>query len=92
MLGFAVIASAIAACSDGATCCARPVPATAAPSSDRGDHVLLIVEDNHASDQIIGHPHVPYLNEPARTYGTATRLDAGYPMPAAGRLPATDQR
>jgi hypothetical protein len=80
ILAFAVIVSAIAACSDGATCCARPAPASAAPSPDQAYKVLLIVEENHAYDQIIGDPHAPYLNELARRYGIATRLDAGYPV------------
>jgi hypothetical protein len=90
MLVFAVVASALAACTGGAQCCARPARATAAPSSevpssevvpspDRGHQVLLIVEENHAYGQIIGDPDAPYLNELARAYGTATRLDAGYP-------------
>jgi hypothetical protein len=51
-----------------------------ATSVDREREVLVIVEENHAYDQIVGDPHAPYLNELARTYGTATRLDAGYPV------------
>jgi phospholipase C len=41
--------------------------------------VLMIVEENHSYTQIIGSPQAPYLNALAKTYGLATRLDAGYP-------------
>jgi hypothetical protein len=76
----AAAAVAIAACSGGATCCASPATATTAASPDQGRKVLLIVEENHAYHQIIGDPQAPYLNELARTYGSATNLDAGYPV------------
>jgi hypothetical protein len=80
ILVFTAVALTVAACSGGATCCARPAPATSVPAPDQGRKVLLIVEENHAYDQIIGDPHAPYLNELARTYGTATQVDAGYPV------------
>jgi hypothetical protein len=57
---------------------AAPGAATArAPVAQR--KVLVIAEENHGYDQIIGDPAAPYLNRLADTYGTATRLDAGYP-------------
>jgi hypothetical protein len=54
--------------------------AGATPPPARGySKVLVIAEENHGYDQIIGSPDAPYLNGLAQTYGTATRLDAGYP-------------
>jgi hypothetical protein len=50
-------------------------PATASGATK----VLMIVEENHSYTQIIGSPQAPYLNALAKTYGLATRLDAGYP-------------
>jgi phosphatidylinositol-3-phosphatase len=47
---------------------------------DQSRKVLLIAEENHEYDQIIGDPRAPYVNELARTYGIATHLDAGYPI------------
>jgi hypothetical protein len=41
--------------------------------------VMIIAEENHAYDQIIGSPDAPYLNTLAAMYGVATHLDAGYP-------------
>ena len=72
-----------AAPSPGATSSGVTSPGVTSPdaaSPDRGRQVLLIVEENRAYGQIIGDPHAPYLNQLARAYGTATRLDAGYPV------------
>jgi phosphatidylinositol-3-phosphatase len=61
---------------------APPPPSARPPASVAAagpiSKVLLIAEENHAYDQIIGAPDAPYLNELARTYGSATRMDAGY--------------
>jgi hypothetical protein len=40
---------------------------------------MIIAEENHGYDQIIGNPHAPYLNRLATDYGTAADYDAGYP-------------
>lgn len=60
---------------------ALPTPAdpTAARPATGVTKVLMIAEENHGYDQIIGSPKAPYLNHLAATYGTATKLDAGYP-------------
>jgi hypothetical protein len=56
-----------------------PATSRVASTSPAGRKVLVIAEENHGYDQIIGSPAAPYLNQLAGTYGTATRLDAGYP-------------
>ena len=40
---------------------------------------MIIAEENHGYDQVIGNPRAGYLNQLAAEYGTATRYDAGYP-------------
>ena len=40
---------------------------------------MIIAEENHGYDQIIGNPRAAYLNQLAGTYGIATAYDAGYP-------------
>jgi hypothetical protein len=42
--------------------------------------VLVIVEENHTYAQIIGDRDAPYLTAAARTYGSATRMTANYPV------------
>jgi hypothetical protein len=59
-----------------------PAARRSTPSSARAggySKVMVIAEENHAYDQIIGSPDAPYLNQLATTYGVATHLDAGYP-------------
>ena len=84
-----VAGSALMACDRTACCAPTPTPtatptATAAVSaSSEGAEtprkVLVIAEENHGYDQIIGDLDAPYLNQLAGTYGSATHLDAGYP-------------
>jgi phosphatidylinositol-3-phosphatase len=40
----------------------------------RYDHILVIILENHGSDQIIGNPNAPNLNRLASSYGSATRF------------------
>jgi len=49
------------------------------PAPDPGHKVMIIAEENHGYDQVIGDSHAPYLNQLATDYGTATAYDAGYP-------------
>jgi phosphatidylinositol-3-phosphatase len=56
-----------------------PAPASAAAPVGHVSKVLIIAEENHRYDQIIGARAAPYINQLARTYGIATHLDAGYP-------------
>lgn len=41
--------------------------------------ILVIMEENETHDGVIDNPRAPYLTELAKTYGTASKLDAGYP-------------
>ena len=70
-------AFAVAGCAQAAL----PTPAdpTAARPATGVTKVLMIAEENHGYDQIIGSAASPYLNHLAATYGSATKLDAGYP-------------
>ena len=74
-------AVAVSACSTPAAAPATttPAPPASAPAADHGRKVLVIEEENHGYQEIIGSPDAPYLNRLATTYGTATNLDAGYP-------------
>jgi len=56
-----------------------PLPSAHPPASGRYTKVMVIAEENHGYDQIIGDPSVPYTNMLASTYGTATNMNAGYP-------------
>jgi phosphatidylinositol-3-phosphatase len=49
------------------------------PSPPGYPKVLIIVEENHSYEEIIGDPAAPYLNHLATTYGLATNMSAGYP-------------
>lgn len=61
-----------------AGCTAHQKPVTLASPSGGYAKVMVVVEENHGYDQIIGSPDAPYLNQLAATYGTATHVDAGY--------------
>ncbi|HVA92367.1 MAG TPA: alkaline phosphatase family protein, partial [Chloroflexota bacterium] len=41
----------------------------------RFQHIFLIVMENHNSEQIIGNPHAPIINELAQHYTLATHYD-----------------
>lgn len=57
----------------------RPISPTAAPSAPGYTKVLVIVEENETQNGVIDNPRAPYLTTLAKTYGYASRLDAGYP-------------
>src|SRR4051794_28531987 len=76
-----VLVAAVAmtgACGDGGP---EPQPSISVspPAPDPGRKVMIIAEENHGYDQIIGSPRAPYLNRLATEYGTATDYEAGYP-------------
>jgi hypothetical protein len=48
------------------------------PAPEPGRKVMIIAEENHDYEQIIGDANAPYLNRLATQYGTATDYDAGY--------------
>jgi hypothetical protein len=74
------VAAALSACAPADT----KVPATTPrilPSGPASPYskVVIIPEENKSYGEIMGNPAAPYLNRLARTYGTVTRMDAGYP-------------
>ncbi len=46
--------------------------AVPAPLGDTAPHVMVIVEENHSYDQVIGNPDMPFLNSLAHSYALAT--------------------
>src|SRR5215472_5804442 len=67
VLAFAVVMLAVVGASDrlgSAVASAAGVPAY--------DHIFVVVEENHAYNQIIGNPAAPTINQLAQTYGLAT--------------------
>jgi phosphatidylinositol-3-phosphatase len=54
-------------------------PTGPGPTTAGYDKVLLVAEENHSYREIVGDARAPYLTELARTYGNASRLQAGYP-------------
>src|SRR5947209_3263156 len=65
--------------SPGAAETTAPAGSARPPAAGGYTKVLVIAEENHSYDEIIGNPAVPYINQLATTYGSATRMDAGYP-------------
>ena len=63
---------------------AQPVAPASSPTTSAAPgaytKVLLIAEENRGLEEIIGNPDAPYLNQLATTYGSATNLEAGYPV------------
>jgi phosphatidylinositol-3-phosphatase len=57
-----------------------PGPSPAPPPSPgtvpRFDHVVLVVEENHSYDRVIGNPAIPYLNQLAKDNALATQYFA----------------
>jgi hypothetical protein len=49
-----------------------PVPARSAALATGHPHVMVIVEENHSLQQVIGNTQLPYLNGLANRYGLAT--------------------
>jgi hypothetical protein len=60
--------------------CLALVPGPPAPAAPDYSKVLVIVEENHTYGQIIGAVDTPYLTAVARSYGSATRMTANYPV------------
>jgi len=67
-----------AACGDGGAGVAEP---------GRYHKVMLVVEENHTYDQVLGAGAAPFLRELADRYGVTTRLATGYPI-ACPSLPS----
>lgn len=55
-------------------------PAAGTPRRGGYSKVLLIAEENRTYAQVIGSPEAPYLTGLARSYGSATRMVANYPV------------
>ena len=76
--GFLVLAGIAAACSaptNAADTAPPPLPtapSASAPTGPVAPHIMVIVEENHSADQVIGNPAMPFFNNLAGTYGQAT--------------------
>jgi hypothetical protein len=61
-----------------------PVPPVTPPvsvvSAASEAKVMVIVEENRTYGQIVGSAEAPYLSSVARSYGSATRMTANYPV------------
>jgi hypothetical protein len=55
-------------------------PATGTPRRGGYSKVMVITEENRTYAEIVGGPEAPYLTRLARTYGSATRMVANYPV------------
>jgi hypothetical protein len=60
---------------------ARAAPRTGSttPGSSAANKVMVIVEENKTYGQVLGSGRAPYLKKLSMQYGSATRMDAGYP-------------
>lgn len=67
----------LAACITGCSA-ARQVAsaATGTSSAQQFGHVVVVVEENHSYDEVIGNSGMPYFNSLASTYGLATQYYA----------------
>jgi hypothetical protein len=59
--------------------CGVPFGGSDHPTGPAYDKVLMIVEENQTYSDIIGSHEMPYLNQLAGQYGSATAMQAGYP-------------
>jgi acid phosphatase len=59
---------------------AAPGNATFASGRSGYSKVMVIAEENRSYAQVIGSPDAPYITRLARTYGSATRMVANYPV------------
>ncbi|BFU47790.1 hypothetical protein KRMM14A1004_60270 [Krasilnikovia sp. MM14-A1004] len=73
------VALALAGCATRAAPSAPSAPAVPAAAASPTTKVLMIMEENHEYGDIIGDPEARYINQLASRYGTARRVDAGYP-------------
>lgn len=73
--GLATACSTPSTAADGSVAPIPPVgalPTSGGPAVPAPPNVMVIVEENHSQDDIIGNPALPFLNDLARTYGQAT--------------------
>jgi len=73
--GLATACSTPSTAADGSVAPTPPVgalPTSGGPAVPAPPNVMVIVEENHSQDDIIGNPALPFLNDLARTYGQAT--------------------
>ena len=67
----------LAACISDCSAARQIASATTGPaSSPQFSHVILVVEENHSYNEVIGNPGMPYLNSLASSYGLATQYYA----------------
>jgi phospholipase C len=80
--------------------CGRPTEPASQPDAstpERFGHVILVLEENHGFDEVIGDSAMPYLNSLADSFGVATEYYAdthpsigNYFMLAAGQIVTND--
>jgi len=76
LLLIGITSALLASCGGGMTNTpAPPTTPTPSPTSSIG-HVVLIVEENHSFDEVLGNSSAPYLNSLATQYGLATQYYA----------------
>jgi hypothetical protein len=80
LLWMAAVLSLIAGCSHQGSA-PRRTTSTVAPTSapDLPRKIMIVAEENHGYDEVVGSQNAPYLNHLAAEYGIATNYDAGYP-------------
>src|SRR3954453_8453168 len=57
----------------------QPTTSASSPTPEFSRKVMIVAEENHGYDQIVGNRNAPYLNQLAAEYGAANDYDAGYP-------------
>ncbi len=74
-LGLTVLVAGLVAPAVGSA----QLPSTPAAAGSSSRHVIVVPEENHSYDAILGSPDAPYLNSLANTFGLATNYTAGVP-------------
>jgi len=75
-------ASTITASTGPASRLAPTASATAGPTRTAGPHrkVLVVAEENHTAEDVLGSGRAPYLSALSRRFATLTDMAAGYPV------------
>src|SRR5689334_23021851 len=66
--------AAATAASPAAGTASAPTPAAGAASAPPPAKVMVIAEENHTYDEVVGSPAAPYLSRLAATYASATTM------------------
>src|SRR3954465_15016593 len=77
--GASPVASQTALPSGTASTSSSPAP-TASTASGARRKVMVVAEENHTEEDVLGSGRAPYLADLARRYATLTNMTAGYPV------------